>query len=159
MLFRSKDRPIYDATLAAERVAAAVAAARTLPMPFIVTARAENFLHGRRDLADTIRRLQAFAVAGADVLYAPGLPDLAAVTAVCAAVAPRPVNVLAGAPGFTVANLAAAGVRRISLGGLLARAALGAFLRASREIADGGTFAFAAEAASFAEISGFMAGR
>ena len=153
------DNPIYDFTLAVDRVAAAVAAARALPFPFVVTARSENFLHGRRDLPDTLRRLQAFAAAGADVLYAPGLPDLAAVTAVCAAVAPRPVNVLAGPPGFTVANLAAAGVRRISVGGLLARAAFGAFLRGAREIADGGTFGFAAEAASFAEISGFMAGR
>jgi len=152
-------RPIYDSALAAERVAAAVAAARALPFPFIVTARAENFLHGRRDLPDTIRRLEAFAAAGADVLYAPGLPDLAAVSAVCKAVAPLPVNVLAGAPTFTVANLAAAGVRRISLGGLLARAAYGAMLRAGREIAGAGTFAFAGEAASFAEISGFMAGR
>ena len=151
--------PIYDFTLAVDRVAAAVAAARALPFPFIVTARSENFLHGRRDLPDTLRRLQAFAAAGADVLFAPGLPDLAAVTAVCAAVAPRPVNVLAGAPGFTVANLGAAGARRISVGGLLARAALGAILRGAREIAEGGTFGFAAEAASIAEISGFMAGR
>jgi 2-methylisocitrate lyase-like PEP mutase family enzyme len=152
-------RPIYDAALAAERVAAAVAAARALAFPFIVTARAENFLHGRRDLPDTVRRLEAFAAAGADVLYAPGLPDLAAVSAVCKAVAPRPVNVLAGVPSFTVANLAAAGVRRISLGGLLARAAYGAMLRAAREIAGAGTFGFAGDAASFAEISGFMAGR
>jgi len=152
-------RPIYEFALAAERVAAAVAAARALPFPFIVTARAENFLHGRRDLPDTLRRLEAFAAAGADVLYAPGLPDLAAVSAVCKAVAPRPVNVLAGSPAFTVANLAAAGVRRISLGGLLARAAYGAMLRAGREIAGAGTFAFAGDAASFAEISGFMAER
>jgi 2-methylisocitrate lyase-like PEP mutase family enzyme len=154
-----ESRPIYDFTLAVDRVAAAVAAARQLPFPLIVTARAENFLHGRRDLADTIRRLQAFAAVGADTLYAPGLPNLEAVTAVCTAVAPRPVNVLAGGAGFTVAGLAAAGARRISTGGLLARAAYGAFLRAAREIADGGTFAFAADAASFAEISGFMAGR
>ena len=152
-------RPIYEFAAAVERVAAAVAAARALPFSFIVTARAENFLQGRRDLPDTIRRLEAFAAAGADVLYAPALPDLAAVSAVCAAVAPRPVNVLAGAPAFTVANLAAAGVRRISLGGLLARAAYGAMLRAGREIAGAGTFAFAADAASFAEISGFMVGR
>jgi len=152
-------RPIYDFALAAERVAAAVAAARALPFPFIVTARAENFLHGRRDLADTIRRLQAFANAGADALYAPGLPSIEAVTAVCTAVAPRPVNVLAGGAGLTVAGLAAAGARRISVGGLLARAAYGAMLRSAREIAGAGTFAFAGDAASFAEISGFMAER
>lgn len=154
-------RPIYDHAHAVERVAAAVAAARSLPFPFALVARSENFLHGRADLDDTIRRLHAFAAAGADVLYAPGLPDLNAIRTVCAAVSPKPVNALAGGRGgaFTVANLAAAGVRRISLGSNLSRAALGAFLRAAREIHDKGTFTFGDEAASFAELDEFMAGR
>jgi 2-methylisocitrate lyase-like PEP mutase family enzyme len=154
------DRPIYDASLAAERIAAAVEAARALPFPFTLTARAENFLHGRPDLDDTIRRLQAFEAAGADVLYAPGLRDLAMIRTVCAAVG-KPVNVvmgLAGAP-FSVDQLAAAGVRRISLGSALSRAASGAFLRAAREVKERGTFTFADSAASFADLDPFMQGR
>ena len=154
------DRPIYDRSLAVERIAAAVEAARALPFPFTLTARAENFLHGRPDLDDTIGRLQAFEAAGADVLYAPGLRDLGMIRTVCAAVG-RPVNVimgLAGAP-FSVDDLAAAGVRRISLGSALSRAALGTFLRAAREIKERGTFTFADGAASFAEIEPFMQGR
>src|SRR6202167_3109790 len=105
------DRAIYDHVLAVERVAAAVATARALPFPFVVVGRAENFLNGRADLKDTIRRLEAYAEAGADVLYAPGLPNLEAIRAVCAAVAPRAVNVLAGGngSGVTVAVLAADG--------------------------------------------------
>jgi 2-methylisocitrate lyase-like PEP mutase family enzyme len=155
-----KAKPIYDHAHAVERVAAAVEAARSLPFPFTLTARAENFLHGRADLEDTIRRLQAFAAAGADVLFAPGLPSLEAIEAVCKAVAPRPVNVLAGRAGpITVASLSAAGVRRISLGGGLSRAALGAFLRAAREVKEKGTFTFIDEAAGYAEISTFMAGK
>jgi 2-methylisocitrate lyase-like PEP mutase family enzyme len=153
-------RPIYDASLAAERIAAAVEAARALPFPFTLTARAENFLHGRPDLDDTIRRLQAFEAAGADVHYAPGLRDIAMIRTVCGAVG-KPVNVimgLAGAP-FSVDDLAAAGVRRISLGSAFARAALGAFLRAAREVKEHGTFTFADHAASFAEIDPFMQGR
>jgi 2-methylisocitrate lyase-like PEP mutase family enzyme len=152
------NRPIYDQVLAVERVAAAVAAARALPFSFIVVARAENFLHGRADLKDTIRRLQGYAEAGADVLYAPGLPDLEAIRTVCAAVAPRPVNALAAGKGsgLTVANLSAAGVRRISVGAALTRAAFGAFLRGAREIAEKGTFTFGDEASSMAEISEFM---
>jgi 2-methylisocitrate lyase-like PEP mutase family enzyme len=155
------NRPIYDQVLAVERVGAAVAAARALPFPFIVVGRAENFLHGRADLKDTIRRLQGYAEAGADVLYAPGLPDLEAIRTVCAAVAPRPVNALAAGKGsgLTVANLSAAGVRRISVGAALTRAAFGAFLRGAREIAEKGTFTFGDEAASFAEISEFMSER
>lgn len=154
-------RPIYDHAHAVERVAAAVAAARSLPFPFTLTARAENFLHDRPDLDDTIRRLQAFAAVGADVLYAPGLPSLEAVRAVCTAVSPRPLNVLCGgkAGAFSVAGLAAAGVRRISVGSGLARAALGAVLRAAREMKDNGTFTFADDAASFAELNRFMAGK
>jgi 2-methylisocitrate lyase-like PEP mutase family enzyme len=152
------NRPIYDQVLAVERVAAAVAAARALPFPFVVVGRAENFLHGRADLKDTIRRLQGYAEAGADVLYAPGLPDLEAIRTVCAAVAPRPVNALAAGKGsgLTVANLSAAGVRRISVGAALTRAAFGAFLRGAREIAEKGTFTFGDEASSMAEISEFM---
>jgi 2-methylisocitrate lyase-like PEP mutase family enzyme len=141
-------------------VSAAVAAARALPFPFTLTARAENFLHGRPDLDDTIRRLQAFEAAGADVLYAPGLRDLGAIRTVCQAVA-RPVNVIMGIAGaaFTVDELAAAGVRRISLGSALSRVALGAFLRAAREIKERGTFTFADGAASFADLEPFMQGR
>ena len=154
-------RPLYDFRHAVERVAAAAAAVRALPFPFALVARAENFLRGNPDLDDTIRRLQAYAAAGADVLYAPALPGLDAVRAVCVAVHPKPVNVLAGGKGssFTVANLAAAGVRRISVGSALNRAALGAFLRASREILEKGTFTFGDDAAPFAELNEFMAGR
>lgn len=154
------DHPIYDASLAAERIAAAAEAARALPFPLTLTARAENFLHGRPDLDDTIRRLQAFEAAGADVLYAPGLRDLDMIRTVCAAVG-KPVNVIMGLAGarFSVDDLAAAGVRRISLGSALARAALGAFLSAAREVKERGTFTFAESAASFAEIDSFMQGR
>ena len=151
------DRPIYERAHAIERIAAAVEAARASAFPFVLTARAENFLHGRPDLDDTIARLQAFEAAGADVLYAPGLRDLAAIRQVCAALT-RPVNVIMGLGGasFPVEQLAAAGVRRISLGSALSRVALGAVLRAAREIKEQGTSAFADAAASFAELSGFM---
>jgi 2-methylisocitrate lyase-like PEP mutase family enzyme len=148
-------RPIYDFDLAVKRVAAAASAARALPFPFTLTARAENFLHGRPDFDDTLKRLKAFEAAGADVLYAPGLPSLEAIRTVCAAVA-KPVNVLAGTRPFTVAELAAAGVKRISVGSLLARAALGEFLRAAREIQDKGSFTFATRAVPFAEINAMM---
>jgi 2-methylisocitrate lyase-like PEP mutase family enzyme len=152
------NHPIYDHTLAVERVAAAVEAARALPFPFTLTARAENFLHGRRDLDDTIRRLQTFAAAGADVLYAPGLPSLEAIKSVCAAVAPRPVNALPGIKGlaFSVAELEAAGVRRISLGSVLSRVALGGLLAAAREMQEKGTFTFVDQTTSMAELGGFM---
>jgi len=151
-------RPIYDHSFAVERVAAAVEAARALPFPFTLTARAENFLHGRRDLDDTIRRLQAFAAAGAEVLYAPGLPNLEAIKTVCAAVAPRPVNALAGIKGlaFSLEDLAAAGVRRISLGGALSRLAYGALIAAAREMSHKGTFSFVDHAAPTAEVDAFM---
>jgi 2-methylisocitrate lyase-like PEP mutase family enzyme len=153
--------PIYDHTLAVERVAAAVEAARALPFPFTLTARAENFLYGRCDLDDTIRRLQAFAQAGAEVLYAPGLPDLDAIKNVCAAVAPRPVNALAGIRGlaFSVAELEAAGVRRISTGSVLSRVALGGLLAAAREMQEKGTFTFVERTVSMAEVGGFMAAK
>ena len=159
---RAED-PIYPFEAAVERVRAAVAAARALRFPFTLTARAENFLHGRPDLEDTVRRLRAFAEAGADVLYAPGLRSREAIAAVVAAVAPRPVNVVMGlglgAAVLSVAELAAMGVKRISLGSALARAAYGAFLRAAEEIAGRGTFGFAAEAASFATIEAMFEAR
>jgi 2-methylisocitrate lyase-like PEP mutase family enzyme len=151
------DRPIYERAHAIERVAAAVEAARASAFPFVLTARAENFLHGRSDLDDTIARLQAFEAAGAHVLYAPGLRDLETIRVLCAAVT-RPVNVLMALPGMplSVDQLAAAGVRRISLGSALSRAALGAVLQAAREIREHGTFGFIDAAASSAELSGFM---
>ena len=152
------EHPIYDLSAAVARVEAAVAAARALPFPFVLVARAENFLHDIPDLDDTIRRLKAFAAAGADVLYAPDLPDLEAVRRVCAAVAPKPVNALASAR-VSVAQLATAGVRRISVGSALARAALGAFLDAAREIKDRGTFTYGERATPFSELNAFMAGR
>ena len=150
------DDPIYDFQLAVERVAAAAKAAHDCQ--FILTARAENFLHGRPHLDDTIRRLQAFAAAGADVLYAPGLPSLEAIREVCASV-PKPVNVLMGLKGatFSVEELAAVGAKRISVGGALARVALGAFVRAAREVKDKGTFTFAADAIPHAEVTAYMA--
>jgi 2-methylisocitrate lyase-like PEP mutase family enzyme len=150
--------PIYDFNLAVERVAAAAEAALALPFPFMFVARAENYLHGRPDLDDTIRRLQAFEKAGAEVLYAPGLTRPEDIQAVCAAVS-RPVNVLAalkGAPHLSVADLAALGVRRISIGSALSRAALTAFINASHEIRESGTFTFAAETLASSEISGLI---
>lgn len=147
--------PIYDFNLAVERVAAAAEAARALPFPFVFTARAENFLHGRPDLDDTIRRLQAFERAGADVLYAPGLPDIEAIRAVCAAVS-RPVNVIIGGGTLSVAALAEAGAKRISLGSALSRAALATLIRAATEIKDHGTFGFAAEVLPSVAANGYM---
>jgi 2-methylisocitrate lyase-like PEP mutase family enzyme len=149
--------PIHDFNLAVERVIAAVEAARALPFPFTVTARAENFQFSRPDLDDTIARLKAFEAAGADVLYAPALPDISTIRKVCASVS-RPVNVVVGlaGPNFTVAELAEAGVKRISLGATLARAALGGFVRAAREIAENGTFGFADQAIPFSEANDYM---
>jgi 2-methylisocitrate lyase-like PEP mutase family enzyme len=137
------DKPIYDFGLAVERVAAAAAAARQLPFPFTLTARTENYLYERTDLDDTVRRLQAFERAGADVLFAPGLPDLATVRSVCAAVG-KPVNFMVGIRGhsFSVAELAAAGVRRISLSTSLYRAAITGLYAAAREVRDSGTFGY-----------------
>jgi 2-methylisocitrate lyase-like PEP mutase family enzyme len=144
--------PIYAFDLAVQRISAAVRAARRLPLPFTLTARAENLLHGRLDLPDTIRRLEAFADAGADVLYAPGLSAREDIAAVVRAVAPKPVNVLAGS-GLSVEELAALGVKRVSVGSMLARSAYGAFLRAAQEIRHTGTFTFAEQAVPFAEIN------
>jgi 2-methylisocitrate lyase-like PEP mutase family enzyme len=149
------DNPIYPMEIAVARVKAAVAAARALPFPFVLTARAENLLHGRPDLADTLARLQAFAEVGADVLYAPGLTTRDQISAVVRAVAPKPVNVLMGLPGanLSVAELSELGVKRISIGSAFARAAYGAFLRGAREVAQTGTFGFAADAVPFREIN------
>lgn len=130
------EAPIYDAGLALERIQAAVEAARALPLPFTLAARAENFLHGRPDLDDTLRRLVAYAEAGADVLYAPGLTTREQIAEVVAAVAPKPVNILVGSPALalTLDELAALGVRRVSLGSNLARVAYGAFFEAARQL-------------------------
>lgn len=133
--------PIYDFGLAVERVHAAVEVARSLPFPFTLTARAENLLHGRMDLDDTIRRLQAFDRAGADVLYSPGVKDLVTIRTVVMSVA-KPYNVVMSAadPGLTLAELSDAGVKRVSVGGALSRLALAAFLEGAREMKDHGTF-------------------
>lgn len=135
------DDPIYDRKLAAERIEAAVSIAHRGPVRMVLTARAENYLHGRPDLADTIARLQAFQEAGADVLYAPGLTALADIKSVAESV-DRPVNVLALPGGPPVAELAAAGVRRISVGGAFAFAAYGTLIEAARELLDQGTYGF-----------------
>jgi 2-methylisocitrate lyase-like PEP mutase family enzyme len=150
------NNPIYDLQLAVERVAAAAEVAHT--HQFLLTARAENFLYDRPNLDDTIHRLQSFAEAGADVLYAPGLPSLKAIREVCQSVS-KPVNVLMGLKGatFSVEELAAAGAKRISVGGSFARAALGAFVRAAREVKDKGTFTYATEAIPHAEATNYMA--
>jgi 2-methylisocitrate lyase-like PEP mutase family enzyme len=152
-----RDRPLYDAGQATERVAAAVEAARALPFPFTLTARAEGFLRGVRDLDDVIRRLQAFERAGADVLMAPGLPDLAAVRTVCQALS-RPFNFMAGIPGrsFSVPELQAAGVRRISLATSLYRAAMGALVAAAREVREQGSFGYVERGLPSAELAAFM---
>jgi len=150
--------PIYAYDLSIRRVQAAVKAARSLPFPFVLTARAENLINGRPDLQDTIRRLTAFAEAGADVLYAPGLKTREEIEAVVRAVAPRPVNVVMGlsGPSFSLGVLASLGVKRVSLGSSLARAAYGAFLEAAREVKGKGTFDFARTAVPYAEINGMF---
>jgi 2-methylisocitrate lyase-like PEP mutase family enzyme len=148
------DQPIYEREHAAERIRAAVGAARALPFVFTLTARAENYLHGRPDLRDTITRLQAYQEAGADILYAPGLASKDDIAAVIRSV-DRPVNVLMGLQGvrLSLAELSAIGVRRVSVGSTLCRVALGAFLRAAREMREHGTFDFADEAVSPRDIS------
>lgn len=149
-----QDDPIFPFALAVERIEAAVDACRGLDHDFVLTARAENFLWDRLDLDDVVKRLQAFEKAGADVLYAPGLRDLEAIRTVCAALA-KPVNVIMGMPGttFGIEELSEAGVRRISVGSALARAAFGAVLRAGGEMADKGTFSFAEQAAGFEDLN------
>jgi methylisocitrate lyase len=146
------DRPLFDFGLAVERVRAARRAIDESGAPVLLTGRSEGFIVGRPDLAETIRRLTAYAEAGAECLYAPGIRSKADIAAVVAAVAPRPVNVLVGSDFTTVAELAAAGVRRISVGGALARAAWGGFLGAAREIAEQGTFGGLARGVPFAEL-------
>lgn len=154
---RPTDRPLFDVGEATERVAAAVAATRALGFPFLITARAEGFLRGNTDLDDAIRRLRAYAAAGADVLMAPGLPDLDSVRAVCAAV-DKPFNFMVGVPGrsFSVPELAAAGVRRISLATSLYRAAMDGLVRAAREVRDNGTFGYVDTSLPTAELAAFM---
>lgn len=149
--------PIYPFDLSVERVEAAAVAARSLPFPFTLTARAENLLHGRLDLADTIRRLQAYAEAGADVLYAPGLRSAEEVLAVVRAVAPKPVNVLmSGGLNLSVAQLSEMGVRRISVGSAMALAAYGEFYRAAQEVYELGTFTFTERKMPFSQANQFF---
>jgi 2-methylisocitrate lyase-like PEP mutase family enzyme len=152
-------KPIYDFTLAVERVQAAVETARRLPFGFVLTARAENMIQGRLDLDDTIKRLQAFEQAGADVLYAPGLRDLATIRTVVASVR-KPVNVVMshGDPSLTLAQLADAGVKRVSVGGSLSRLALAAFLRGAREMADKGAFTWMRDTVPSRELKAVFKG-
>jgi 2-methylisocitrate lyase-like PEP mutase family enzyme len=154
-----RDDPIHPIDVAAERVRAAAESARSQPFPFTLTGRAENYLWGRPDLDDTIRRLQAYQEAGADVLYAPGLATRDDIAAVVRSV-DRPVNVVMGLQGvqLSLAELAELGVSRVSVGSALARAALGAFLRAAREMHEHGTFGFADEAAPYREINAMLEG-
>jgi 2-methylisocitrate lyase-like PEP mutase family enzyme len=145
--------PIYDFALAVERVHAAVEATRTLKIPFMLTARAENLLYGRNDLDDTIRRLQAFEAAGADVLYAPGVHKLETIKTVVSSIG-KPFNLVMGFadPTLTVDQLSAAGVKRISVGGAMSRVATAAFLRCAREMKDKGAFTYVREMAGIREI-------
>jgi 2-methylisocitrate lyase-like PEP mutase family enzyme len=151
--------PIYDGQLAVERVYAAVEAARSLNFHFTLTARAENLLHGKLDLDDTIRRLQGFEVAGADVLYAPGLTTLEEVRLVTSALS-KPVNVLAPlVKGVTIEELADAGARRLSTGGALARAAITALLKAGGEMQERGSFAWTSDLASYADVKNLLSAK
>ena len=152
-----KNKPLYDFNHAVERVTAAVQAARSQSFPFTLTARAEGFLRGNTDLDDAIKRLQAYEKAGADVLMAPGLPDLASVRAVCSALS-KPFNFMVGIKGksFSVSELEAAGVRRISLAASLYRAAMTGFVEAAREVKDKGTFAYLDRAIPAPEFNAFM---
>jgi len=154
-----KDRPLYDFNHAVERVAAAAEAARRHRFPFALSARSENYLRGKPDLDDTIRRLQAFEKAGADVLFAPGLPDLAAVKAICAALS-KPFNFMAGIKGrsFSVAELEAAGVRRISLATSLYRAAMTGLLDAAKEVREQGSFGYLDRAIPTPDLNKLLGG-
>jgi len=151
------DRPLVDFALAVERIAAAAEAAHALPFPFLLTARAHNLMFPGANIDETIRRLQAFDKAGADVLFAPGLPDIGAVKAVCSAVS-KPVNFMVGIKGksFSVSELAGAGVRRISLASTLFRAAMTGFLDAVREIKEKGQFGYVDRGVSTAELNQLM---
>jgi 2-methylisocitrate lyase-like PEP mutase family enzyme len=152
-----KDKPLYDIGHAVERIAAAAQAARSVGFPFMLTARSENFLRGNPDLDDTIKRLQAYEKAGADVLFAPGLPDLAAVKKVCASLS-KPFNFMVGIKGksFSVAELEAAGVRRISLATSLYRAAMTGLIEAGREIREKGSFGYLERSVSTPELYTLM---
>ena len=152
-----RDRPIYELEHAVERMRAAAEAVRSLPFVFTLTGRAENYLHGRPDLKDTIRRLQAYQEAGADVLYAPGLASKDEIVAVVNSV-DRPVNVVMGLKGvqLSLAELSAIGVKRVSVGSALCRTALGAFLRAGHEMRERGTFTFANQAATPQDVSSML---
>ncbi len=152
-----RDNPIYEFSLAVERIAAAAEAARALPGDLVFTARCENFLWARPDLDDTIKRLQAYEAAGADVLYAPGLRDLGDIRTVCDSLS-KPVNVIMGAPGvgLSVADLSAVGVRRISVGSGFVRRAYGAFIDAAREVLETGQFEQTGKAKSFAAIEALL---
>lgn len=149
-----RDNPIYELDHAAERIRAAAELAHSLPFPFTLTARAENYLFGRRDLNDTIKRLQAYQEAGADVLYAPGLASSEDIAAVVSSL-DRPVNVLMGLAGvrLSLAELSTIGVKRVSVGSVLARVALSAFVRAAEEMRDHGTFTFGDDILSYAKVS------
>ena|GEM_PF-324388 len=151
-------KPLYDFGQATERVAAAVAAARALPFPFTLTARAQNYTRPNPSVDDTIKRLLAYERAGADVLFAPGLPDLASVREVCKAVS-KPVNFMVGIKGksFSVAELAAAGVKRVSFAGALYRAAVTGLVNAAREIKTAGTFNFLEQTMTSADLNPFLA--
>ena len=153
----NKDKPLFDLATATDRVAAAVKAARSLSFPFMMTARAEGFLRGVPDLDDVIKRLQAFEAAGADVLFAPGLPDLAAVKKVCGSLK-KPFNFMVGIKGksFSKAELEAAGVKRISLATSLYRAAMTGLLDAAREVKDQGTFGYLDRSISTPDLNAFM---
>lgn len=152
-----KDAPLYDLETAAVRVKAAVQAAQSLSIPFVLTARAEGFLRGRPDLEDVIKRLQAFEAAGADVLFAPGLPDLAAVKKVCSSLK-KPFNFMVGIKGksFTKGDLEAAGVKRISLATSLYRAAMTGLLEAAKEVKERGTFGYLDSSVSTPDLNAFM---
>ncbi len=148
-------KPIYDFNHAVERVAASAAAAHALPFPFMFVARAENYLHGRPDFDDTVRRLQAFEAAGAEVLYAPGITSPQDIRTLCSSVG-KPVNILMGLKGahrLSVEEVGALGVRRVSIGSGFSRAALTAFLHAAREVRDEGTFTFADETLYMSELT------
>ena len=149
-----RESPIYDFALAVDRVAAAVDAAQALTVPFVLTARAENFLCGRRDLDDTIKRLQAFEEVGADVLYAPGLYDLDTMKTVISSVS-KPVNILMGFadPEITLTDLAEIGAQRISVGGALSRLAFAALQKSALEMRDQGVFSSLREAISMKDLS------
>jgi 2-methylisocitrate lyase-like PEP mutase family enzyme len=151
------DDPIYSFEHSVDRIRAAVEQVRNLPFPFMLTARSENYLHGRKDLADTIKRLQAFQEAGADVLYAPGMTDVKEIATLVSSV-DRPVNVLAGMQGvhFDVGELSRIGVKRISVGGALTRIAFAAVLRAAREMKEHGTFTFVDEPITSREIAALI---